>query len=248
MNKIFLPRNNFDLIRIGGNNDGGYLVEKNSIENSNFLIGLGINDDWNFEVSFGKTFIGIDNVLSQKFLFRRLIKRILLFLINPFSITRFRSLIEYFNKFFFYRKNKSCFKKTKVSNYDSNETLSLNSILSDYNSNLFLKIDIEGSEYRILEQILQNEKIIEGLVIEFHDVDIHLKKITSFLKNTSLTLVHFHPNNFGGVDKEGNPLVIELTFSKNPKILHSGPPKLPLKNDNPNNPFEKDIKVHFMNN
>jgi hypothetical protein len=245
MDRKLLPKNYYDLVRIGSINDGGYLVEKKSIENSPFLIGLGILDDWNFEIHFGKPFIGIDNVLSYKFLFKRLIIKFLVVLKNPFQIKNIKNLIDYSNKINFYKKNIKCFKKIFVSNYDSKKTLSLNSILSNYNSNIFLKIDIEGSEYRILEQILQNEKIIEGLVIEFHDVDIHLEKIISFLNKSSLTLVHFHPNNFGGVDKEGNPLVIELTFSKNPKILSNGPPELPLKDDNPNNPFEKDILVNF---
>ena len=32
--KILKPQNNYDLIRIGRDNDGGYLVEKKSLENS----------------------------------------------------------------------------------------------------------------------------------------------------------------------------------------------------------------------
>ena len=43
-----------DLVRIGRNNDGGYLVSKSDIEKSDVLIGLGINDDWSFERNFKK--------------------------------------------------------------------------------------------------------------------------------------------------------------------------------------------------
>ena len=32
--KNFKPKKNYDLIRLGKNNDGGYLVEKNSIKNT----------------------------------------------------------------------------------------------------------------------------------------------------------------------------------------------------------------------
>ena len=43
-----------DLVRIGRDNDGGYLVSKSDIEKSDVLIGLGINDDWSFERDFKK--------------------------------------------------------------------------------------------------------------------------------------------------------------------------------------------------
>lgn len=41
-----------DLIRVGRNNDGGYLISKDEMIKSNTLLGLGINDDWSFEKNF----------------------------------------------------------------------------------------------------------------------------------------------------------------------------------------------------
>ena len=41
-----------DLVRIGRDNDGGYLVSCNDIDNSDILISFGISDDWSFEVDF----------------------------------------------------------------------------------------------------------------------------------------------------------------------------------------------------
>ena len=47
---IFLkPKKEYNLIRLGKNNGGGYLVSENSIKNSNKLISMGIKDDWTFE-------------------------------------------------------------------------------------------------------------------------------------------------------------------------------------------------------
>jgi len=43
------PETSYDLVRVGKDNDGGYLAEKNSIYNSKYLISLGIFDDWSFE-------------------------------------------------------------------------------------------------------------------------------------------------------------------------------------------------------
>ena len=131
--------------------------------------------------------------------------------------------------------------KIFITNYNS---LSINKLLQEFTEKIFIKIDIEGSEYRILEQIIENENKIEGLVIEFHDIDLHLERIITFINKSSLTLVHFHPNNFGGVDQNGNPIVIELTFSKSPKIIHKGIHDLPNKLDMPNNPNEKDIIIN----
>ena len=45
MDKAYLPLYKYNLIRVGSKNDGGYLVEKNSYEASDFVIGLGIYDD-----------------------------------------------------------------------------------------------------------------------------------------------------------------------------------------------------------
>ena len=41
-----------DLVRIGRDYDGGYLVSKSDIQKTDTLIGLGINDDWSFEEDF----------------------------------------------------------------------------------------------------------------------------------------------------------------------------------------------------
>ena len=43
------PKGSFDLIRIGNDNDGGYLVDKNSVLKSKSLIAMGISTDWSFE-------------------------------------------------------------------------------------------------------------------------------------------------------------------------------------------------------
>jgi len=50
--KQFKPNYLYDLIRLGKNNDGGYLVGKNSVLNSSTLISFGINDDCSFEKEF----------------------------------------------------------------------------------------------------------------------------------------------------------------------------------------------------
>ena len=52
--KSFKPKYNFDLIRLGRNNNGRYLVGKNTIKNTENLISIRIYDDWSFEKDFKK--------------------------------------------------------------------------------------------------------------------------------------------------------------------------------------------------
>jgi len=54
---IFRPKFDFDIIRLGTDFDGGYLVEKSSVINSKFLFSFGISTNWDFE----KDFIKINN-------------------------------------------------------------------------------------------------------------------------------------------------------------------------------------------
>ena len=114
-------------------------------------------------------------------------------------------------------------------------------------NNLFFKIDIEGSEYRILDELIKIKDKITGIIIEFHDVDLHVTKIENFINNIGLKLIHIHPNNFGGLDRFGNPNLIELTFEKKPILLNETN-ILPHKHDMKNNPHSDDINLIFNTN
>ena len=45
-------KKNYELVRFGKDNDGGYLIEKNSILNSEILISAGISWDFSFEEDY----------------------------------------------------------------------------------------------------------------------------------------------------------------------------------------------------
>ena len=67
--KIFKPVANYELIRLGRSNDGEYLVGKNSINNSEHLISMGLDLDWSIEEDFKK------NLYHQRILLTRLISK-----------------------------------------------------------------------------------------------------------------------------------------------------------------------------
>ena len=78
--------------------------------------------------------------------------------------------------------------------------------------NIFLKIDIEGDEYQILNHVKNNSKNLVFLIIEFHEVHKNLKKIEKFLKRLDLKLIHIHANNFDGTNRHNIPKVLELSL------------------------------------
>ena len=80
-----------------------------------------------------------------------------------------------------------------------------------------LVCDIEGSEYRCLDDLIKHQDKISGIVIEFHDIDLHLNKIEEFISKFNLKIVHIHINNWTLVGKNDLPLLIEVTFSKHGK-------------------------------
>ena len=52
LSKKLKPKFSYNLIRIGNDNDGGYLIDTYSLKKTKELVSLGINDDWSFEKDF----------------------------------------------------------------------------------------------------------------------------------------------------------------------------------------------------
>ena len=56
-----------------------------------------------------------------------------------------------------------------------------------------------------MDQIIKHQKGLTGLVIEFHECDLHFEKIKKFINEFELQLVHIHVNNYGIVNEFGIP-------------------------------------------
>ena len=80
--------------------------------------------------------------------------------------------------------------------------------------NIFIKMDIEGSEYRVLKDFLKYKENIVGLVVEFHDTEplrpVFIETLKAILED--YWIVHFHENNAVGLPEDGFPEVVEITF------------------------------------
>jgi hypothetical protein len=114
----------------------------------------------------------------------------------------------------------------------------------DRRLNIFFKIDVEGSEYRTLDILIDNANLITGLAIEFHDVDLHIDKLRDFISRFPLALVHTHCNNFVIRNDEGTPLAIECTFTSS-KVGEDLVSALPCDLDMPNNVQKEDYRLIF---
>lgn len=214
---FFYHKSTSDLVRLGRNNDGGYLVSSNDMEHTEILVSLGICDDWSFETDFVRKkdvpIWAFDASLDFKFWLKR---AVINFFKNPFKFYLFRKLLS-FRMFF---RDDRVFTKRFVG-IDANDEAycTLKTIFEELRyQNIFLKIDVEGSEYRFLDTLIEYQDRVSGLAIELHDCDVHIDKIRYFLENFSLKLVHLHANNYAPVRlPDGLPLAMELTFSKHGK-------------------------------
>lgn len=164
-----------------------------------------------------------------------------------------------------------CFVKKNLGKEETESLTNLHSAMEPY-SNIFMKIDIEGHEFRLFPTFSENQmKKIKQLVLEIHspgDMKLHpnyfkdLSDIThsvmiEFLKkiNETHTLVHLHPNNGCAtyyVDDVHLPNVFECTYIRNDfvtqRIPNSETLPMPIDMPNiPNNPIVQFNKFPFVN-
>ncbi len=240
---------NDHLTRIGPRLDGGYVVDKRLIHQTNVIITCGLNDDWEFEKNFLKSnkncrVIAFDHTVDRKFWVNRFKKDIKhFFLLKKIRLRKILGIFKYLDYIkFFEEKNKHNILKISTENIDNKE-ITISKILQDQD-NVILKVDIEGDEYKILNEIISNSKKINSLIIEFHNIHQHMDSIREFIDNSEiLKLIHIHGNNFAGKNSDGDPNVLELTFININKIkleLIKTKKSYPLKNLDYKNTHRKD--------
>lgn len=217
MPKIFMPYYCEDMIRLGKDNDGGYLVNEKDVKNSICLLSFGIGADISFEEQFIK-----QNELC--------------------NIIAYDSTIVNEHDNFFVGKNEL-----------HKENIGRNNIKNviDNRESIFLKCDIDGSEYEILHDLLESAHKFTGAVIEFHGISSYnnFNELTNFISKFDLRIIHIHINNYAYVIRQDGtftPDVIELTFSslkENTRIIKNVPLPHPL--DMPNNPKDDEFRISF---
>lgn len=246
--KYFYPKKINDLIRIGDKSDGGYIFIKKLIFEAKSCLSFGLGDNFSFESNLKKinkkiNIYVFDHTVDYKFWFKH-------FFYWLWKSIRYRKYLKFLNFikylfFFYYDKNKHL--KFKVGTKKNSLSNIIDKLDIDPQKTL-LKIDIDGDEYKIIDEIKKFQFL--GLIIEFEKFNNNIKKIEKFIKqNSNLQLIHIHANNFAPLIKN-IPDSIELSFA-NKKLFKSknkNTKKYPIKNlDYPNNIMKKDIKLFFKN-
>jgi len=253
-----------DLVRIGRNYDGGYVLSASLIRRSSVLLSFGINDDWSFEEDFckrsGVRCYGFDFSVSKELFLKRSLLQLRFFFGDV--IKRRKIGWERFglarDNFRLYRNFGSFFKKNTFLSYGVDRSThgyfkSLDDILQEYlrgKNDIFLKVDIEGFEFRIMEDILKNKHRFHGLAMEIHGIHENENGFREFLAQleAGFYVYHVHANNYSSLEKKGGfPNVIEISCIRqdlvNEPEFYDGFSHLPVEGiDFPNDLKSADLK------
>ncbi len=234
-------------LRLGREFDGGYVLSEKLLNESDLLISFGINNEWSFESDFfrkkdNSTLLMFDDQFESKAIYINVLKG---FIASFYRIgnNQVRNSLKNNLKLLhswidFIKSNPFRVKylKARIGHNIENNEISLGDIILKYGiknkQNILLKIDIEGSEYEIVEEMVVNNRYFSGVVIEFHDVHSKpqlFKEMIELLK-TKFTIEHVHFNNYtpyNGFISDA----LELTLIHNKFYDNKGVPidKLPLE-------------------
>ena len=254
-----------NLVRIGRVNDGGYVVPKTIFKLCDGLLSFGVNKDWTFEKDFSKrnpnaNIHCYDHSVNFLSLIIFTLKSLILSLVRLLLFDKKRfvkecygilTIPDYYN---FFRGNKIYFKK-KIDTKTEKNCITIEDTfkaISSSSKNIFLKMDIETSEYDILKSLIDSKLNFVGLAVEFHKIDEFSEDFNYLIKKllNKYHIVHIHGNNYGKLIKQNNfPSIVEITFM-NKKYIE-GPILQSSKNypiiglDQANRSSKSDYKLKF---
>ena len=249
------------LARRGAKNDGGYLIPINI--KADLLISFGLGNDWKFELDLVKckhvrSFVIFDHSQNLLGYFREFIRRLMPqgFQLKAL-VYRLILLLRYFRDFVIMRNihiQKKVTKKgnivySKISKKEISVTEIFGEFVNDADKKIVLKIDIEGYEYEIIDQVIDYKDDVVLIIIEFHDITLRLDEFKKCLDKLNLhySLIHSHVNNYGSLDLNSIPQMCEFTFiNKTIFIGKDKISKLPRNDlDSPTTPFRNDLMLNF---
>ena len=266
----FLQPELTNLRRFGVPRDGGYVGPPESIANNSVIFCFGLSYEWSFETEItsqvkNTRFIAFDPTVSFGIFVIEVLKsfkHLLNFGDNESAYRRFRvfgyrlKVVKNYVFSFYFQRNQHIKKWVKGKKVNLKNCISIAEIFFEFGKDkeIILKIDIEGDEFELLEELLKLGQIsaVRSLFIEFHDLDLNWQKFSEIVHKLKEThsLVHLHlPNMRTDLTEYGVPKFLEMTFIKsgllNTKNGHRD--SLPVVDvDFPNRPECPDFKVKFQ--
>ena len=261
-----------DLARFGNSGDGGYVLSLAALQNVGALISFGIADDWSFESDLSNRYADLlihayDHTVDERIFLRskRMAMKAVLFgvikrLLHKLSSDDLKRRIRHYRACastcynyprFFGHGNHKHFRERVFNRAEDNSDATIDKVFERVGnrSNIVLKIDIDGGEYRIIRQCMAYADRISIVAIEFHDTDplrsVFFEQIQAIRQE--FNVIHVHGNNNRGVGADGLPECLEITFlhKRFPTETHHRT-RLPLAGlDFPSNAGKTDYVLEF---
>lgn len=244
------------LVRIGRNGDGGYILPESIVQETDTLVSMGINDDWSFDEDFlaRNPLLKIhayDHTISRKIFQRKILRE---------RIRKFRGksdakgvayrmqILESYEKFF--TGNVTHFTERIHRSTDPGIDVDIRTVLERTGSaRVFIKMDIEGSEHGVIDDLVRHSSACIGLAIEFHKTNTRRQAFISAVKTLQniYDIVHLHANNWGTIHADNLPETLEMTFIKKGMCSFEGKRiALPLPGlDYASHPDRNDYRLEF---
>jgi hypothetical protein len=244
------------LVRIGGANDGGYVVPLEAVKAAGALLSFGLSHDWTFERDFGRrnpeaAIHCYDHTVSVLTTVPYSLGQLARFVVRR-RARYLRNVLAWLDYLAFFRSKNVHFRQRIWRDHsDGSATIADAFDRLPARRPVFVKMDIEGSEYRVIDDLLARAQDIAALTVEFHEADIapDLFNATIAKIKRDFHIVHIHGNNMGGLAPFHFPMSPEITFLN--KSFFGSPPTLsrlqyPIPGlDRPNHPDLPEFGFEF---
>lgn len=216
-----------DLIRIGSDGDGGYIMPERIFSEISAMLSMGLSDDWSFEEAVREKsgsipIIIFDHSVNLKFWLRRSAAHLIKGIFTG-NIARLKRLNRAFQYYQFFSQDNCTHYKLAIGKADNMINLEQALAKLPISHNILLKIDIESYEYQIIDEIIERQDQFAAIAIEMHLIDQYADETRYFVESMrkKFELVHMHANNYAATSVTDFSPIIELSFI-NRNLLQDG--------------------------
>jgi hypothetical protein len=186
-----------DLVRMGKDWDGGYVISAQSVDQAQGMLSLGVNHDWSFDRDWHQR-KPQDRIHAYD---------------GTISPSRFHADLQQDYRDFFGGRAEHF--PVNVGSTTCVGQSSFDDVMMRMNRDrIFLKMDIEGGEWQLTDDIASHARAITGMVIEFHNTD-RLRPLflgTMRRYQEQFHIVHIHANTSCALAQDNFPTVVEISF------------------------------------
>jgi hypothetical protein len=246
--------------RVGKLSDGGYVLLEEQLRRTRALVSFGVATDWSFEEEFYRRaghprVLMFDHSISFPLILVKLAAK--LAKLEWLKAAHYlRAAVRFIA--FIVLNGRVMFVKKFLGPAESARDVTFDGVMGTLDGamkeggGVFVKLDIEGGEYDLLPVIARHSGAINGMAIEFHDLDTMGGRLGAVMAvlGEHFAVVHVHGNNYTGlVAGTGLPVSIEVTLVNRSLVVPSPPPDpgpFPSPGlDYPNDPSKADYQLDF---